>query len=135
MPAPLADGIELFYAGRFAEQADPTFDFLAVGSTATTDNVTNYIHGITGIRVFFSDIVQFATTPDAAFIFEWTTAMGTTFSAVTGAGTAISVTAAVQGDVTVATIIVDDDHIRNRHTRRDMLEIVIVVFNCRFNLA
>jgi hypothetical protein len=45
--------------------------FLGAGSTATTDNISNYIRGITGIRVYFNQVVEFATTPEAAFAFEW----------------------------------------------------------------
>jgi hypothetical protein len=40
--------------------------------------------------------------------------MGTTFSPVTDAETAISVTAAEQDGVTVVTIVVDNDHVRRR---------------------
>jgi hypothetical protein len=114
IPAPRVANLELFYAGRFDDEADPTYDFLAAGSTASVDNITNYVHGITGIRVFFDAVVEFATTPDVAFSFEWTTGTGTTFTPVTGASTAISVTAVEQDGATVVTIIIDDDHARRR---------------------
>jgi hypothetical protein len=52
-------------------KADPSVQFLGAGSTATTDNISNYIRGITGIRVYFNQVVEFATTPEAAFAFEW----------------------------------------------------------------
>lgn len=53
------------------EQADPSHHFLANGSMANVDNIINYTEGITGIRVIFDNIVNYATTPDAAFLFEW----------------------------------------------------------------
>ncbi len=65
------DAMELFYAGRFLDQADASKVFLAPGSTAMSGNVTNYAFGITGIRVFFDNLVDFATTADAAFTFYW----------------------------------------------------------------
>jgi len=65
------DGLELFYAGKFLNQADTSKAFLAPGSTATLGNVTNYTFGITGIRVFFDTLVDFATTAEAAFTFYW----------------------------------------------------------------
>lgn len=114
VPATRIDNIELFYSGRFGDAPDPSFDFLAAGSTSTTNNITNYLHGITGIRVFFDRIVTFTGTPEAAFLLEWTSVMGTTFSPVTDATTAITVTEAEQGGVTVVTVILDDDHVRRR---------------------
>jgi hypothetical protein len=56
------------------EQPDPSYSFLSAGSAATTNNITNYTEGITGIRVLFDNIVDFATTADAAFLFEWSNA-------------------------------------------------------------
>jgi hypothetical protein len=110
IPATRIANIELFYSGRFGDAADLSYDFLAPGSTATTANMTTYTHGITGIRVIFDELVTFATTPAAAFTFEWTTLTGTTFSPVTDAATAITVTATPQGGVTEVTIVLDDDH-------------------------
>lgn len=52
-------------------QGDPSVQLLAAGSIATVDNISNYVRGITGIRVYFNQIVEFATTPEAAFTFEW----------------------------------------------------------------
>jgi hypothetical protein len=91
--------VEVFYAGRFlgvcaggdnhgagcADDAgcpngtcdlfrsapDPTRFFLAPGSLAVAGNVTNSVSGITGVRVAFDTIVDFATTADAAFALEW----------------------------------------------------------------
>ena len=83
-------------------------------ASSKLDNITNYARGITGIRVLFDNIVDFAATPDAAFTFEWTDPTGTTFWPVTDAATAITVTATVPVDVTVVEIVLDDDHIRQR---------------------
>lgn len=161
--------LEVFYAGRFgtcvggdneglycssdgacrnstcdvsAPLADPGPKFLATGSTATINNLTNYVRGITGIRVFFNDVVDLPTPPDAAFGFEWSDPPvcvggsndgqpcnpdnpndqcilggGTCevlFFPVTDAATAITVTPTLQGDVTVVTIVLDDYHVRRR---------------------
>ena len=130
--------VEVFYAGRYLtchggtsdgvactsdancpsgtcqELADSSRQVLAVGSTATIANVTNYIHGTTGVRVTFDNLVDFATTADAAFSFEWTTGAGTTFSAVTDAAIVISVTPTVQNGVTVANVLLADDYVRRR---------------------
>jgi hypothetical protein len=114
VPATRVVDIELFYAGRFGDAPDPSFDCLAAGSTSTANNMTNYLHGITGIRVFFDSMVTFTGAPEAAFTFEWTSVMGTTFSPVTDAATAITVTEAEQGGVTVVTIVLEDDHVRRR---------------------
>jgi hypothetical protein len=114
---PAIDALEVFYAGRFNNQADPSRVALAAGGTSDSANVTNYIHGITGIRVFFDGVVSFATTPQAAFQFDWTTGTGTTFSPVTDAGTAITVTDAVQGSATVVTIVLADAHVVRRWLR------------------
>lgn len=40
-------------------------------TSASLGNINNYARGITGIRVFFDDIVDFATTADAAFTYYW----------------------------------------------------------------
>jgi hypothetical protein len=106
--------LEVFYAGRFGNNADPSKSFLAGGSTATGANITNYMRGITGIRVYFNAIVSFATTPAAAFNFEWTTDMGTLFSPVTDPQLAITVTPAVVGNATVVTIVLNDEYARRR---------------------
>jgi len=107
-------GLEVFYPGRFGDAADPSHDFLATGSTATVANITNHIHGINGIRVSFDNIVTFATTPAAAFAFEWTTGVGTTFSAATSVSTSVSVTDTVLGGVTVVDIVLNDDYVVKR---------------------
>lgn len=93
---------------------DPSRSFLATGSTATIDNISNYARGITGIRVSFDNIATFATTTDAAFSFEWTEPTGTVFSPVTDAATAITVTPTVVGGVTVVDIVLANDHVRQR---------------------
>jgi len=107
-------GLEVFYAGRYLDAADTSKSFLAVGSMATNDNILNYVHGITGIRVIFDNIVTFATTPQDAFMFEWTTGTGTTFSFVTDPASSITITDAVDVDVTVVTIDLADDYILGR---------------------
>jgi len=107
-------GLEVFYAGRFLDQPDPSKGFLAVGETATLDNVTNHVYGITGIRVIFNSIVDFATTPDAAFTFESTTGTGSTFSPVFDVATAITVTPTVISNATVVDIGIADDHVRRQ---------------------
>ncbi len=113
--APLrVTNLEVFYAGRFLDQADTSKNFLAAGSTATLANLTNYMRGITGIRVTFDGIVSFGATPEAAFGFEWTTGTGTVFSPVDNAPTAVVVIPAVVGLDTVVTIVLADDHVRRR---------------------
>jgi len=109
--------LESFYNGRFSNAAHPGKSFVASGSAATMANVTNYTRGITGIRVRFDNIVTFATTPAAAFSFDWTTGSGTTFSPVTDAATMITVTSNVVGSETVVTIAIADNHIRRRWLR------------------
>jgi hypothetical protein len=96
------------------ETADTSKSFLAAGSTATGSNITNYMSGITGIRIRFSHSVTFATTAAAAFSFEWTTGGATTFSAVSNPGTAITVTPTEEGGATIVTIVLADNHIRRR---------------------
>ncbi len=108
------DKLEVFYAGWFLDQGDSSRSFLAGGSVATAENVTNYIRGITGVRVSFDNVVSFATSADAAFSFEWTNVGGVTFSPVTDAGTAITVTSTVLGGVTVVDIVLADRHVRQR---------------------
>jgi len=107
-------GLEVFYAGRFLDQPNPSKGFLAVGEVATPDNITNHIYGITGVRVIFNSIVDFATTPDAAFTFEWTTGSGSTFTAMTGVATAVAVTTSVVSNATVVDVVIADHHVRRR---------------------
>lgn len=106
--------VELFYAGRLGNAPNPSRAFLAPGSTATQDNITNYMRGITGIRVTFDTLVTFATTARDAFSFEWTTGTGTLFSSVTDAASMISATASDVGGVTVVDIVIVNDHVRRR---------------------
>jgi hypothetical protein len=103
--------------GVCREQADSAHGFMANGSTASTVNITNYIKGITGIRIFFDNIVSFATTPAAALTFEWTTGSGTTFSAMSSPATAVTATATVENGVSVLSIVIADDHVRRRWLR------------------
>ncbi|UCC30742.1 MAG: hypothetical protein JSU86_00395 [Phycisphaerales bacterium] len=135
---PIPDGI-----CAFPEQPDPSRSFLAAGTTATINNITSYVLGITGIRVLFNDVVSFATTSDAAFSFEWSErpeCVGGTnhgqscnpenpndqcilgggicdvniFTPVTNAASAITVTPSVQGGATVVDITLADNHVRAR---------------------
>ena len=114
IPAPHIVDLEVFYAGKFSDEADSTPQFFAAGTTSTSGNYTNYVFGITGFRVFFNTTVDFTTTPAAAFAFEWTTGTGATFSPVSDVTTAISVTSAVVDSATVVTVVINDDHVRRR---------------------
>jgi hypothetical protein len=113
-PLPHIENIEVFYVGMFSDEPDPSHPFLAPGSTATNANITNYELGITGIRVFFDDVVSFAGNPKDAFTFEWTTGMGSTFSPVTDVATMITVTTSVDAGRTVAAIVIANDHVKKR---------------------
>lgn len=136
--------LELFHAGRFlvcrggvddgtacslgtdcssgicAEQADPTVDFLATGGVASFMNMSNADAGITGVRIVFDQLVTFATTPEAAFLFDWTTGTGTSFTPVTGVATDITVTATIENGVTVVSIVLTNNHLRRRWLRVEM---------------
>jgi hypothetical protein len=83
-------------------------------ASSKLENITNYMLGITGIRVSFDTVVSFATTADAAFTFEWTSPTGTIFSPVTDAATAITVTQTITGGATVVDIVLADNHVRQR---------------------
>jgi hypothetical protein len=117
IPAPRIAALEVFYAGRFTDQPDSSRAFLAAGGIASAANISNYVNGITGIRIRFDKVVDFATVPAAAFQFDWTTGSGTTFSPVDNVATAVAVTSDVQGPATVVTIILADDHVRRRWLR------------------
>ena len=106
--------IEAFYAGRYLDNPDPGLLVLTSGSTAALENTTNYIHGITGIRITFDNIVVFTATPDAAFSYEWTTGIGTTFAPVTDPATNISVFHDTGSGVSVIDIVLADDYARSR---------------------
>lgn len=114
---PHVAAVEVFYAGQFSDAPDPSRLPLATGVTATASNITNYIHGITGLRIVFDTTVVFATTPAAALSFAWTTGTGTAFAPVTDATTAVTVSASDVGGATVATITLVDDHVRKRWLR------------------
>jgi len=109
--------LETFYPGQFNDQADVTCQFLGGGSTASTQNMNNSIHGITGLRVYFDDIVSFATSATDAFDFAWTTGTGTSFAPVADPESAISVMSSVQNGVSVVTILLDDDYVKRRWLR------------------
>ena len=106
--------LEVFYSGTYADAADPSRSFLAPGSVATTANMTNYIHGITGIRVTFDAVVSFATTADAALAYEWSDIGGITFSPVTGVASEFTVIEDTSSGVTVLDIVITNDHVRRR---------------------
>lgn len=128
------------------EQADPSHHFLASGTIANTNNIINYTEGITGIRVIFDNIVTYATTPDAAFLFEWSNlpecvggdrdglicfvdndCTGTTptpngtcevlFEPVLNVATNVSVTSIDVNGQTEVSITIADGHIRRRWLR------------------
>lgn len=111
--SPSIQAIDVFYVGRFADAADPSQTCLAVGTTAVSRNITNHMSGITGIRLRFSTIVAFATTPADAFSFEWTTGADTTFTPISAPAGTVSVTA-TDGGVTTVDIVFEDNLIRRR---------------------
>ena len=104
--------LDVFYDGKFSDAADTSKCFLASGE-AVTKNITNYVNGITGIRVYFDDDVAFHDSPEDAFTFEWTTGTGTTFSAGPDSGV-ITITTELIDDNTVVTIVIDDDEVVKR---------------------
>jgi hypothetical protein len=134
-------GVEAYYAGRFRqcqggadagqactgaadcdtgicrEAGDPNYDFLAAGSAATADNVTRNARGVTGVRVLFDAPVVFASTPAAAFSFEWTTGTGTTFAAVSDAAANITLTPTLENGNTVVSITMTAGYVRSRWLR------------------
>jgi hypothetical protein len=113
--APRIESLEVFYAGKFSDEADPSRSFLANGSTATMANITNYAFGITGIRVFFDSLVTFATVPADAFSFEWTIPpAGTAFEPVVDVALNFTITAADVAGKTVVTIVINDDYVVTR---------------------
>ena len=112
--APRIEQLDVFYDGKFSDAADTSKCFLAGGSTAVTKNITNYVNGITGIRVYFDHDVAFHDSPEDAFTFEWTTPpAGTTFSAGPDSGV-ITITTELIDDNTVVTIVIDDDEVKRR---------------------
>lgn len=106
--------IDTFYAGKFSDALDTSGSCLSVGTTAVGQNITNYINGITGFRMQFTNLVDFATTPADAFSFEWTTGSGTSFTPISVAAGTISVSAVDGGGVTTVDIVFDDNLIRRR---------------------
>ena len=111
---PRIEQLDVFYDGKFSDNADTSKYFLADGSVSTNGNITNYVYGITGIRVFFDDEVDFANDPEDAFAFEWTTGTGKIFTPVSDPDEKISVTTSVQNDKTVVKIVIDEDHVERR---------------------
>ncbi|MFQ5461080.1 MAG: cohesin domain-containing protein [Phycisphaerae bacterium] len=85
-------------------------------ASALSSNITNYMRGITGVRITFDSIVTFATTPEAAFSFEWTTgSLGTTFTPVDAAVVAgASATVSTASGVTVVNLVLADDSVVRR---------------------
>ena len=114
---PSVTGVDIFYAGRFADAADPSRHAMGQGASATAANVTNNMQGITGIRVRFDRLVDFVGSPEAAFDFAWSTGTGTTFSAVTNLATNMTMSAADAGGFTEVTIVFADDYIVRRWLR------------------
>ncbi len=96
------------------EQADVNILYLGAGSVATVDNVSYYVRGVTGIRVYFDKVVDFQASPNDAFSFEWTALNGSTFTPVTNVATTFAVSAATVNGVTVVTIVIDDDTVSKR---------------------
>jgi hypothetical protein len=113
-PSPHIEGLEVFYAGHFSNEPDPSRWFLAAGSTATNANITNYVQGITGIRLFFDDIVSFAGNPMDAFGFEWTEGTGTEFAPVPEVNMAFEVMATVESERTVVVIVIANGYVEKR---------------------
>ena len=62
LAVPVAGGL-FFIMQYLIASADPKIDVLAVGSISAAGNVSNYVRGITGIRVLFDTTITFATTP------------------------------------------------------------------------
>ncbi|MFQ5461499.1 MAG: cohesin domain-containing protein [Phycisphaerae bacterium] len=88
-------------------------------AAARPNNITSYLRGITGIRVTFDRVVSFATTPLAAFSFDWTTgSLGTTFTAVDAAVVAgASATVSTASGVTVVNLVLGDYDVVRRWLR------------------
>jgi len=120
---PHVESLELFYNGRFADAADPAKQFLAVGEASSMSlvgddlhgNVTNYLDGITGIRVTFDTVVTFSVDAAAAFSYEATPEQSSdkTFTAFTPP-TAPAYTVDNSTGKTVVTITFADGEIKNR---------------------
>ncbi len=106
--------LEVFYAGRLLDQADPSRFFMAPGSIADVSNITNYAFGITGIRITFDNLVTFAATPDAAFSYRWTEGIGTQFAPIDNPGGTVTATPFDGGGFTVVDIVIVNDHVRQR---------------------
>jgi len=120
---PHVEALELFYEGRFGSVVDPAKEFLAVGQACQMwlladdlhGNVTNYLHGITGIRVTFDTVVTFSVDAAAAFSYEATPEQSgdKTFTAFTPP-TAPSCTVDNGTGKTVITITFADGESKNR---------------------
>jgi len=74
------EGFELFYNDKYANAADPIKQFLSPGQASHMwvlhddlfGHVTNYVNGITGIRLKFAGLVTFSGAVADAFSFEAT---------------------------------------------------------------
>jgi hypothetical protein len=128
--APHLESLEVFYSGMFADAVDPSKAFLAGGSTATGANITNYVRGITGIRVYFDDTVDFATVAADAFTFEWTTGSGTAFELDPDAAANTTVTDTVEPGGTLVTIVITDNHVRRRWLKVTVLGAQVSAGGC-----
>ncbi len=113
-PPPRIELVEVFYAGKFANAADPSKSLLATGGTATNSNISNTVFGITGVRITFDTVVTFATTPADAFSFEWTTGSGTVFSAVPDVALNFTITSMDPGGQTVVDIVIANNFVKRR---------------------
>jgi len=122
-PPPHIEALELFYNGQFGDAADPAKMFLAVGEASSmslvgTDlfgNVTNYLHGVTGIRVTFDTVVTFSVDAAAAFSYETTPEQSTDKTFTPFAPPTAPVYTVDNGSgKTVVTITFADGEIKNR---------------------
>jgi len=117
------EGAELFYNGKFADAGDPLKVFLSPGLVSEmtrvgddlVGHVTNYVNGITGIRLKFTSLVTFPGAVADAFSFEATPEQSSdkTFSALIPPTPPTFVQDDSSGK-TVVTITFTDGEIKNR---------------------
>lgn len=113
--APTITNIELFYAGSFNDEADLNLPFAASGTLATVDNVSYFVHGITGVRVTFSNVVDFTTlSPKDAINLAWTDLNGTTFSPVTDASVVMSTVETIVNNNSVVSMTLPNNSVQKR---------------------
>jgi len=123
---PQVESLEVFYndSPGFGDDPDPLKEFLAVGQASQTsvdvdDNlhghVTNYLQGITGIRVTFDTVVTFSGGVAAAFAYEATPEQSSDKTFTPFIPPTAPVYAVDDGTgKTVVTITFTDGEIRNR---------------------